>query len=151
MYSLTNKKGAMEQIGKKYICKEALRTRTHENEETIQASLEDHHSISESRNTPISIFNFVQTNPQDSAKSVSFCFSASRCLSSVLTTLRLSSISSKTISLAALHTASLMVTPTKPSLIRTAIQSGLETTQCTVIALLTSITQHMICVVILTP
>jgi hypothetical protein len=63
----------MEQIGKKYIRKEALRTQ--ENEETIQASLEDHHSISESRNTPISIFNFVQTNPQDSAKSVTFCFS----------------------------------------------------------------------------
>lgn len=64
----------MEQIGKKYIRKEALRTHG-EDEETMQASLEDHHSISESRNTPISIFNFVQTNPQDSAKLVSFCFS----------------------------------------------------------------------------
>jgi hypothetical protein len=74
LYGLTNKKGAMEQIGKKYIRKGALQDTTpkRDEEEIIHARLEDHCFISESRNTPISIFNFVQTNPQDPAKLVRF-------------------------------------------------------------------------------
>ena len=35
-----------------------------------QSSLEDHHHISKSRNSPINIYEFVLTNPDDPAKKV---------------------------------------------------------------------------------
>jgi len=75
LYGLTNKKDAMKQIGKKYNRQEALRTSTNpleacETKEAESKSLVEHHIISESRNSPISIFNLVQTNSKDPAMKV---------------------------------------------------------------------------------
>ena len=62
----------MKQIGKKYNRQEALRpynnsTEPEEQEikEAASRNLEDHHVISDSRNSPISLFSFVQTNRND--------------------------------------------------------------------------------------
>ena len=65
----------MKQIGKKYNRREALRESNHsleerEMDEAAARSLENHHVISESRNVPVSLFNFVQTNHKDPATKV---------------------------------------------------------------------------------
>ena len=62
----------MNQIGKKYNRQEALRPSNNfpeerEIKEAASRSLEDHHVISESRNSPVSLFSFVQTNRNDPA------------------------------------------------------------------------------------
>jgi len=77
LYGLTNKKDAMKQVGKKYNRQEALQPSNNSSEpeeqeikEAASRSLEDHHVISESRNSPISLFSFIQTNRNDSATKV---------------------------------------------------------------------------------
>jgi len=77
LYGLTNKKDAMKQIGKKYNRQEALRPSQNSSElekqevkEAATRSLENHHIISESRNLPVSLFSFVQTNCNDPATKV---------------------------------------------------------------------------------
>jgi hypothetical protein len=75
LYGLTNKKDPMKQIGKKYNRHEALRPSTNSSElqeakETDSECLAAHHVISGSRNSPLSLFNFVQTNSKDSATKV---------------------------------------------------------------------------------
>jgi hypothetical protein len=65
----------MKQIGKKYNRQEVLRTtmnasEAHETKEAESKSLSEHHIISECRNLPISLFNFVQTNSRDPATKV---------------------------------------------------------------------------------
>lgn len=54
----------MIQIDKKYSRQQALRNaeRQEEQEARSKAQLEDHHIISESRNMPISLFEFVRKN-----------------------------------------------------------------------------------------
>jgi hypothetical protein len=79
LYGLTNKKDPMKQIGKKYNRHEALRPSTNPSElqeakEAESECLADHHVISGSRNSPISLFNFVQTNRKDSATKVWHAF-----------------------------------------------------------------------------
>ena len=72
LYGLTNKKEAMVQISKKYSRQQALRSA--ERHEEIEASskgrFEDHHIISESRNFPVQLFEFVQTNASNPATKV---------------------------------------------------------------------------------
>ncbi len=70
LYDLTNKKNALAQIGKKYSRKEALHSeeRQEVQEATTGARLDNHHYISPSRNTPVGLFEFVQSNPGDPAK-----------------------------------------------------------------------------------
>ena len=65
----------MKQIGKKYNRQEALRPSTdssevHEAKEAESKSHALHHVISESRNSPVSLFNLVQTNSNDPAMKV---------------------------------------------------------------------------------
>jgi len=65
----------MKQIGKKYNRHEALRlsvdpSEAQEVKEADSRGLADHHIISASRNSPISLFNFVQTNSRDLAMKV---------------------------------------------------------------------------------
>jgi hypothetical protein len=65
----------MKQIGKKYNRHEALRpaNKSQEGLEVMEADsrgLEEHHIISKSRNSPISLFKFVQTNQMDPAMKV---------------------------------------------------------------------------------
>jgi len=67
-YSLTNKKNATKQIGQKVTRREVL-TKA-EQQEVVEAasqrqSFEDHHFISESRNQPLSLYDFVQQNNGD--------------------------------------------------------------------------------------
>ncbi len=72
----------MKQIGKKYNRQEALRRSVASSEEESEhkeadpQGLAHHHIISESKNSPMSLFNFVQSNPNDPAKKVYFlnCF-----------------------------------------------------------------------------
>ena len=71
----------MKQIGKKYNRHEALRPSTNSSElrlreakEADSERLADHHVISGSRNSPISLFNFVQTNGKDPATKVWHAF-----------------------------------------------------------------------------
>ncbi|KAF8162145.1 hypothetical protein BJ912DRAFT_1049701 [Pholiota molesta] len=60
LYGLTNKKNAIQQIGKKYSRKQALHLlEQYEMSEASKGRLEDHHIISTSRNTPIDIYQFV--------------------------------------------------------------------------------------------
>ena len=70
LYGLTNKKNAMTQIGKKYARKEMFREGEgrEEQEASTNAQLQDHHYISSSRNSPVSLFSFVLSN--DPAKKV---------------------------------------------------------------------------------
>ena len=75
LYGLTNKKDPMKQIGKKYNRYEALRpsadsSEVREVKEADSKSLADHHIISASRNSPISLFNLVRTNSKDPAMKV---------------------------------------------------------------------------------
>jgi len=72
-YELTNKKDAMKQIGKKYNRMEALRgsEKVEIEEAENKGSLGNHHYISNSRNTPIRLFSFLQSIPNDPAKKVS--------------------------------------------------------------------------------
>ncbi len=69
LYRLTNKKDAMLQIGKKYSRLQALRNAEcqEEQEASSKLRLKDHHIISESRNTPVSLFEFVQSQSNDPA------------------------------------------------------------------------------------
>jgi len=65
----------MKQIGKKYNRREALRPSSSSPEESEaneadSRSLDNHHVVSESRNSPISLFNFIQTNKKDPAMKV---------------------------------------------------------------------------------
>ena len=113
LYGLTNKRNAIQQIGKKYSRIQDLRpaeqqeitsriqalppaeqqeieqqenanasqeysriqdllpVEQQEITDASQGSLEDHHRISKSRNNPINIYTFVQTNSGDPAKKVS--------------------------------------------------------------------------------
>ena len=78
-YGLTNKKDPMNQIGKKYNRHEALRpsadhSELHETKEADSESIAGHHVISKSRNSPIFLFNFVQTNSKDPATKVGHTF-----------------------------------------------------------------------------
>ncbi|KAF8175172.1 hypothetical protein BJ912DRAFT_826532, partial [Pholiota molesta] len=69
LYGLTNKKNAIQQIGKKYSRKQALQPiEQYEMSEASKGRLEDHHIISTSRNTPIDIYQFVLANSKDPAK-----------------------------------------------------------------------------------
>jgi len=72
LYGLTNKKNAMTQIGKKYSRKEMFREGEgqEEQEASTNARLQDHHYISSSRNSPVSLFDFVLSSPNDPAKKV---------------------------------------------------------------------------------
>jgi len=75
LYGLTNKKDSMKQIRKKYNRHEALRpsadsSEVREVKEADSKSLADHHVISTSRNSPISLFNLVHTNSTDPAMKV---------------------------------------------------------------------------------
>ena len=80
LYGLTNKKDPMKQIRKKYNRHEALRPLTNPSElrealkEADSERLADHHVISRSRNSPISLFNFVQTNGKDPTTKVWHAF-----------------------------------------------------------------------------
>ena len=65
----------MKQIGKKYNRHEALRLSTDSSEarevkEADSKGLADHHTISASRNSPVSLFNLVHTNSMDPATKV---------------------------------------------------------------------------------
>jgi hypothetical protein len=74
LYGLTNKKNAMTQIGKKYVRKEVFRDGEdhwqEEQEASTNARLQDHHYISSSRNTPVHLFDFLLSSPNDPAKKV---------------------------------------------------------------------------------
>ena len=72
LYGLTNKKKAMTQIGKKYSRKEMFREGEGQEEQEVSrnARLQDHHYISSSRNSPVSLFDFVLSSPNDPAKRV---------------------------------------------------------------------------------
>lgn len=69
LYGLTNKKNAMAQIAKKYSRHQALRCaeRQEEQEASSMIRFKDHHIISKSQNTPLPLFEFVQTNSHDPA------------------------------------------------------------------------------------
>lgn len=73
LYGLTNKKDAMTQISKKYNRQRAL-VRNAERHEEIEAGskgrFEDHHIISESRNFPVQLFEFIRTNASNPATMV---------------------------------------------------------------------------------
>ena len=72
LYGLTNKKNAMTQIGRKYVRREVFRDGEdqEEQEASTNARLQDHHYISSSRNTPVPLFDFVLSSPNDPAKKV---------------------------------------------------------------------------------
>jgi len=63
----------MAQIGKKYNRHEVLNhaERKEEQEAAASARLQDHHIMSESRNTPVPLFDFVKANARDPAIIVS--------------------------------------------------------------------------------
>ena len=60
----------MAQISKKYTRHQALHGGQEKYEARLRGRLEDHHIISESRNMPVPLFEFVQTNPDDLSKKV---------------------------------------------------------------------------------
>ncbi|KAF9551238.1 hypothetical protein CPC08DRAFT_768761 [Agrocybe pediades] len=68
LYGLTNKKNAMKQIGNKYNRQRALNSteRREEEEAGLHGRLEDHHTISKSRNERVNVYSFV--DPDDPAK-----------------------------------------------------------------------------------
>lgn len=75
LYELTNKKDPLKQIGKKYNRHEALRPsadslEAREVKEADSKGLADHHIISASRNSPISLFKLVHANSMDPAMKV---------------------------------------------------------------------------------
>lgn len=71
LYGLTNKKNAIQQIGKKYSRQQAFRDA--EQREIKEADhperLRDHHVVSHCRNVPLNVYSFAQTNG-DPAKKV---------------------------------------------------------------------------------
>jgi hypothetical protein len=71
LYSLTNKKNAIQQIGKKYTRQEAFRSaeRQEEKEADKAGHLSDHYIISRTKNDPLNLLSFAQTNG-DPAKKV---------------------------------------------------------------------------------
>jgi negative regulator of replication initiation len=71
LYSLTNKKNAIQQIGKKYMRQQAFRSaeRQEEKEADKASHLSDHHIISRTKNAPLNLLSFAQTNG-DPAKKV---------------------------------------------------------------------------------
>ena len=71
LYSLTNKKNAIQQIGKKYTQQQAFHsTKRQEEKEADKAGhLIDHHIISHTKNAPLNLLSFAQTNG-DPAKKV---------------------------------------------------------------------------------
>lgn len=62
----------MTQIGKKYARKEMFREGEgqEEQEASTNTRVQDHHYISLSRNSPVSLFEFALTSPNDPAKKV---------------------------------------------------------------------------------
>lgn len=62
----------MAQISKKYTRHQALHSAQGQEkyEAKLKGRLEDHHIISESRNMPVQLFEFVQINPNDLSKKV---------------------------------------------------------------------------------
>lgn len=71
LYSLTNKKNAIQQISKKYTRQQAFRSaeRREEKEADKAGNLSDHHVISRAKNAPLNLLSFAQTNG-DPAKKV---------------------------------------------------------------------------------
>jgi hypothetical protein len=71
LYSLTNKKNAIQQIGKKYTRQQAFLSaeRQEEKEADRVSYLSDHHVISHTKNAPLNLLSFAQTNG-DPAKKV---------------------------------------------------------------------------------
>ena len=71
LYSLTNKKNAIQQIGKKYTWQQAFRSAEQQEEQEADkaGNLSDHHIISHSKNAPLNLLSFAQTNG-DPAKKV---------------------------------------------------------------------------------
>lgn len=73
LYGLTNKKDAIKQISKKYSRQQSFRNAERQEEKEAETSgghLEHHHVISRSRNIPLNLFSFIQTDPSDPAKKV---------------------------------------------------------------------------------
>ena len=72
LYSLTNKKNAIQQIGKKYTRQQAFRSteRQEEKEADKAGHLSDHHIISHTKNAPLDLLSFAQTNGDHPAKNV---------------------------------------------------------------------------------
>jgi hypothetical protein len=71
LYGLTNKKDAIQQIGKKYTRQQAFCSaeRQEEKEADKAGRLSDHYVISRSKNAPLNLLSFAQTNG-DPAKKV---------------------------------------------------------------------------------
>jgi hypothetical protein len=78
LFALTNEKDTATQIAAKY-CREArssdARAANVDHELDLEAmSLELHHRISHSQNSPLKIRDFLRDDPEDPAKKVSSCF-----------------------------------------------------------------------------
>ena len=75
LYGLTNKKNAIQQIGKKYTRQQAFRSaeRQEEKEADKAGRLKDHYIISHTKNAPLNLLSFAQTNG-DPAKKVCVIF-----------------------------------------------------------------------------
>jgi hypothetical protein len=71
LYSLTNKKDAIQQIGKKYTRQQAFRSAERQEEKEVDktARLSDRYVISHTKNAPFNLLSFAQTNG-DPAKKV---------------------------------------------------------------------------------
>jgi len=71
LYGLTNKKNAIQQIGKKYTRQQAFRNAEQQEEKEADqvGHLSDHHIISHSKNDRLNLLSFAQTNG-DPAKKV---------------------------------------------------------------------------------
>jgi N-acetyl-anhydromuramyl-L-alanine amidase AmpD len=77
LYGLTNKKNAIQQIGKKYTRQQAFRNaeRQEEKEADKAGRLSDHYIISRTKNAPLNLFSFAQTNGDPAKKVWSYSFS----------------------------------------------------------------------------
>ena len=71
LYGLTNKKNAIQQIAKKYTRQQAFHSAEQQEENVADQAgrLSDHHIISRSKNVPLNLLSFAQTNG-DPAKKV---------------------------------------------------------------------------------
>jgi hypothetical protein len=71
LYSLTNKKNAIQQIGKKYTRQQAFRSAEQQEEKEADKTvhLSDHHIISRTKNALLNLLSFAQTKG-DPAKKV---------------------------------------------------------------------------------
>lgn len=149
LYGLTNKRNAIQQIGKKYSRHQALRSiEKQEAKEADQAGcLKDHHIISQSKNVPLNLLAFVQ-GAKDPAKIVRLWLSL--LIHSSNPASRISFRNYKTIFWAVYLGVNLMATHMNliPMKIETTSVSAI--TQSTAFGLLESITPPMTSVVITT-